>query len=134
MGAGTGDPDLLPVKAVRVLRSAEVVLHDDTVSPEILELVPASAQVRKRAQARRAGGASAGGKSIYCSSRRRAEGHEVVRLKADHPRSSAHANEETEVSGASRRRFRGSFPGATSARGSSRRRDPLALSVRTILN
>jgi len=46
MGAGPGDPDLLTNQAVRVLRTAEVVLHDDSVSPEILELLPASAQVR----------------------------------------------------------------------------------------
>src|SRR5260370_9870947 len=46
MGAGSGDPDLLSSVAVRVLRVAEVVLHDEQVSPEILELVPASAQVR----------------------------------------------------------------------------------------
>ena len=46
MGAGPGDPDLLTVEAVRLLRTAEVVLHDDAVSPEVLELVSVSAQVR----------------------------------------------------------------------------------------
>src|SRR6266403_1030224 len=46
MGAGPGDPDLLTVEAVNLLRAAEVVLHDDVVSPEVLELVSASAQVR----------------------------------------------------------------------------------------
>ena len=46
MGAGTGDPHLLTTEAVRLLREAEVVLHDEQVSPEILDLVPASAQVR----------------------------------------------------------------------------------------
>jgi siroheme synthase len=46
MGAGTGDPHLLTAEAVRLLREAEVVLHDETVPPEILDLVPASAQVR----------------------------------------------------------------------------------------
>jgi uroporphyrin-III C-methyltransferase len=45
MGAGPGDPDLLTVTAARVLRQAEVVFHDDLVAPEILELVPAWAQV-----------------------------------------------------------------------------------------
>src|SRR6266850_145362 len=46
MGAGPGDPGLLPAEAVSLLRAAEVVLHDDAVSPEVLELVSASAQVR----------------------------------------------------------------------------------------
>jgi len=46
MSAGSGDPDLLPAEAVSLLRAAEVVLHDEAVSPEVLELVSASAQVR----------------------------------------------------------------------------------------
>jgi siroheme synthase len=46
MGAGPGDPQQLPAEAVSLLRAAEVVLHDDAVSPEVLELVSASAQVR----------------------------------------------------------------------------------------
>jgi uroporphyrin-III C-methyltransferase len=39
VGAGPGDPDLLAVKAVRLLASAEIVLHDALVSDEILALV-----------------------------------------------------------------------------------------------
>jgi siroheme synthase len=46
MGAGPGNPERLPAEAVSLLRAAEVVLHDDAVSPEVLELVSASAQVR----------------------------------------------------------------------------------------
>src|SRR2546426_3425586 len=46
MGAGPGNPELLPAEAVSLLRAAEVVLHDEAVSPEVLELVSASAQVR----------------------------------------------------------------------------------------
>ena len=45
VGAGPGDPELLTVKALRLLRTADAVLHDDLVAPEILKLIPSSAQV-----------------------------------------------------------------------------------------
>jgi uroporphyrin-III C-methyltransferase len=45
VGAGPGDPDLLTLKAAKVLRSADVVLHDELVSGEILRLIPATAQL-----------------------------------------------------------------------------------------
>jgi uroporphyrin-III C-methyltransferase len=45
IGAGPGDPELLTVKAVRILREADLVLHDDLVSPAILSLVSSSTRV-----------------------------------------------------------------------------------------
>lgn len=38
VGAGTGDAELLTLKAVRALQAADVVLFDDLVSDEVLEL------------------------------------------------------------------------------------------------
>src|SRR5215475_8851147 len=46
VGAGPGDPDLLTVKALRLIESAQVVLHDDLVGPAILRLIPSTAHVR----------------------------------------------------------------------------------------
>src|ERR1700732_1056797 len=45
VGAGPGDPELLTLKALRLLESAEAVLHDDLVAPEILQLIPSTAQI-----------------------------------------------------------------------------------------
>jgi uroporphyrin-III C-methyltransferase len=45
VGAGPGDPDLLTVKAVRILGFADIVLHDALVSAEVLALVSPQAQV-----------------------------------------------------------------------------------------
>jgi uroporphyrin-III C-methyltransferase len=45
VGAGPGDPELLTLKALRLLRTADAVLHDDLVAPEILRLIPSTAQV-----------------------------------------------------------------------------------------
>jgi uroporphyrin-III C-methyltransferase len=45
VGAGPGDPELLTVKAVRILAAADIVLHDALVSKEVLDLVVPTATV-----------------------------------------------------------------------------------------
>ncbi|MBF0130322.1 MAG: uroporphyrinogen-III C-methyltransferase, partial [Alphaproteobacteria bacterium] len=40
MGVGPGDPELMTVKAARLLREVDVVVFDRLVSPEILEQIP----------------------------------------------------------------------------------------------
>jgi len=44
VGSGPGDPELLTRKAIRVLRTAEVVLYDRLCGEAVLELIPRSAR------------------------------------------------------------------------------------------
>jgi uroporphyrin-III C-methyltransferase len=44
VGAGPGDPDLLTLRAARLLATAEVVVHDALVGDGVLALIPESAE------------------------------------------------------------------------------------------
>ena len=44
VGAGPGDPDLLTLRALALLKRADVALYDNLISQEILDLLPANAE------------------------------------------------------------------------------------------
>ncbi len=45
VGGGPGDPELLTLKAAKILSRADIVLHDALVSREVLQLVAADAEL-----------------------------------------------------------------------------------------
>ena len=53
VGSGPGDPELLTVKARRLIEAADVVLHDKLPGPEILESIP---EAKREDVGKRAGG------------------------------------------------------------------------------
>jgi uroporphyrin-III C-methyltransferase len=93
VGSGPGNPDLLTVKALRTLESANLVLHDALVSLEILALV--SPQARVMNVGKRCGRKSISQKEINDLLLRFAlAGEVVVRLKSGDPSIFGRAGEE----------------------------------------
>lgn len=93
VGAGPGDPDLLTVKALRLIESADVILHDDLVPQAILELARASAEAIN--VGKRCGTKSITQEEIHALMIAHAEaGRRVVRLKGGDPLIFGRAAEE----------------------------------------
>ncbi len=95
VGAGPGDPELLTLKAARLLARAEVIAYDELVSEEILALAPPEAELIP--VGRRASGLRHHEGRIHPLVILRArEGREVVRLKAGDPFIFGRGGEEAE--------------------------------------
>jgi len=93
VGAGPGDAELLTIKAVRALQSADVILFDDLVSPDVLEL--ARREARRLAVGKRAGRESCRQEDINATMLALArQGKHVVRLKSGDPMIFGRAGEE----------------------------------------
>ena len=84
VGAGPGATDLITVRGRRVLRRADVVLHDDLSSPELLDEAPPKA--RRVYVGKRDGKATMAQEEICALMvREAAAGRRVVRLKGGDP-------------------------------------------------
>ena len=96
VGAGPGDPELLTLKALRLLRSAGAVLHDGLVSPEILALAAFSARIYN--VGKRCGQKSTRQEEIHFLMIALAStGLQVVRLKGGDPLIFGRAGEEMDA-------------------------------------
>ncbi|WP_374440452.1 uroporphyrinogen-III C-methyltransferase [Pseudomonas panipatensis] len=98
VGAGPGDPELLTLKAAKVLQGAEVVLLDDLVNPQLLEHCPRARVLRV---GKRGGCRSTPQDFIHRLMLRYArQGRRVVRLKGGDPCIFGRGGEEAEWLGA----------------------------------
>ena len=92
-GAGPGSAKLLTVRAVEVLKSADIVFHDDLVSPEVLALIPAHVAVNnvgKRCRLKKISQEQIQEKMVLAAR----SGQTVVRLKGGDPLVFGRAQEE----------------------------------------
>lgn len=84
VGAGPGDPGLLTMRGASILASADVVLHDQLVTPEVIALAQISAEVM--AVGRRCGDVVVAHEDVLAVMIERARrGERVVRLKGGDP-------------------------------------------------
>ena len=93
VGAGPGDPELLTLRAVRALQSADVILFDHLVSPEILDFARREAKKMLVGKTGHAPSCKQDDINALMVSLAKA-GRRVVRLKGGDPMIFGRANEE----------------------------------------
>ena len=115
VGAGPGDPKLLTLRSVEVIRIAEVVMYDRLVSKEILDLVPTRAKKIDVGKSPHMGGTTQD-EINQVMVREAREGKNVVRLKGGDPLLFSRGFEEMEILKAEGLEFE-IIPGISSAIG-----------------
>ena len=115
LGAGPGDPDLLTVRAARVLSQARLVLYDHLVSEAVLDLLPHGAQ---RLYVGKESARHAMAQNEICSLmvRLARQGRDLVRLKGGDGFIFGRGGEEAQALAAADIHFE-VIPGITAAQG-----------------
>jgi uroporphyrin-III C-methyltransferase len=112
VGAGPGDPELLTLKALRLLQAAEVLLYDSLVDPKIVAMAPGARLIDV---GKRCGRHSASQAEICRLLVKEARtGRRVVRLKGGDPMIFGRASEEMDALAAAGIAFE-VVPGVTAA-------------------
>jgi len=84
VGAGPGDPELLTVRARKVLRASDIVFHDRLVDPRVLDALPA--RIARVEVGKEPGGRKVAEEEIIARLVRASrEGLSIVRLKGGDP-------------------------------------------------
>jgi uroporphyrin-III C-methyltransferase len=96
VGAGPGDPELLTIKAARLIATADVIVHDGLVDDAILAMVSPQARLISVAKSRSKHSVPQDGINDILVSEARA-GHLVVRLKGGDPFIFGRGGEEAEA-------------------------------------
>jgi uroporphyrin-III C-methyltransferase len=96
VGAGPGDPDLLTLRAARLLGAATLVIHDGLVDPAILAMVPENARMISVAK-QRARHTMPQDQINALLVREALTGQDVVRLKGGDPFIFGRGGEEAEA-------------------------------------
>ena len=96
VGAGPGDPDLLTLRAARLLEGAEIIVHDGLVDPSILALAREEAELISVAKQRSKHTLPQEGINDLLI-RIALEGRDVVRLKGGDPFIFGRGGEEAEA-------------------------------------
>jgi uroporphyrin-III C-methyltransferase len=96
VGAGPGDPDLLTLRAARLLSAAELVVHDGLVDPAIMAMIPKGARLVSVAK-QRARHTMQQDDINALLVREALAGHDVIRLKGGDPFVFGRGGEEAEA-------------------------------------
>ncbi len=96
VGAGPGDPDLLTLRAARLIEQAQVIVHDGLVSRDILNLAKPHARLISVAKQRSKHTLPQDDINLLLVREAKA-GHDVVRLKGGDPLIFGRGGEEAEL-------------------------------------